>query len=144
MKDHSQKQMRSNPIRWSRLGLVGLVVLWFVWIGIEDTGLFTVLVMAAALLIAAAVAVYMRQNERLPQSGKQRFTAILLIGLASGVLITPTAVLLMAIKISLHNHIVPDFTRRDITAVLESTPAWVLGALLLSSAGALYDRARSG
>jgi hypothetical protein len=143
MKEHSQKQLTGNRIRWFRLGLVGLVVLWFVWIGIEDTGLFTVLLMAAALLIAAAVAVYMRQNERLPQSGKQRFAAILLIGLASGTLITPTAVLLMAIKISLHNHIVPDFTRRDITAVLESTPAWVLGALLLSSAGALYDRARS-
>jgi hypothetical protein len=143
MKEHSQKQLTGNRIRWFRLGLVGLVVLWFVWIGIEDTGLFTVLLMAAALLIAAAVAVYMRQNERLPQSGKQRFAAILLIGLASGTLITPTAVLLMAIKISLHNHAVPDFTRRDITAVLESTPAWVLGALLLSSAGALYDRARS-
>jgi hypothetical protein len=143
MKEHSQKQLTGNRIRWFRLGLVGLVVLWFVWIGIEDTGLFTVLLMAAALLIAAAVAVYMRQNERLPQSGKQRFAAILLIGLASGTLITPTAVLLMAIKISLHNHIVPDFTRRDIAAVLESTPAWVLGALLLSSAGALYDRARS-
>jgi hypothetical protein len=144
MKGHSQKQMIGNRRLELRLGLVSLLVLWFVWIGIEDSSLFTVLLMSAALLSAAAVAVFVKLNERPSQSKRLRFVSILLIGLACGMLITPTAVLLMAIKTSLHNHIVPDFTRRDIVDVLERTPAWVLGALLLSTAGALFDRARSG
>lgn len=128
---------------WLRIswGLTG--ALWFFWIGIEDRSTFTVLIMSAALVSALAITGYQRRVNHLPDAGKRRLVGTLLLGLLGGMLVPPTAILLMAVKISLHNHAVPDFTREDVISVLTSTPAWVLGGLLFAAANALSDRLQS-
>jgi hypothetical protein len=68
--------------------------------------------------------------------------SILLVGLLGGLLIAPTAILLMAVKTSLHNHVIPDYNRSDVIKVLYSAPAWTIGAVLLAAAGAVYDHAQ--
>jgi len=129
--------------RWFRIALAIAGVLWFIWLGIEDPGAITVLLLAVAILSPVAIMGFHRYVAPWPRSEARRFTAIVLVGLLSGLLVTPTAILLMAVKTSLHNHAVPDFTRADVIDVLYSTPAWALGALMLGAAGAVYDRTRA-
>jgi hypothetical protein len=118
-------------------------VLWFIWIGIEDQSPISVLIMAAIMVLALLTTSLERHFSRLPESAVRRFVVIVSSGLVGGLLVTPVAVLLMAVKVSLHNHSVPDFSRPDVIQVLYSTPAWALGMLMLSAALALYDRIRS-
>jgi hypothetical protein len=115
---------------------------WFVWIGVEDRGLFAVLLLSAASLSVLILAIQPKIRTRLPRSGMARSATILSVGLVAGLLVTPTAILLMAVKTSLHGHVPPDFNRADLLHVLGSTPAWALGSLLLAAAAALYDRTR--
>jgi hypothetical protein len=123
-----------------RAGFVILGLLWFIWIGIEDPGPGTVLFMAAAALSVFGAAVYGSLSSRLPRTSALRFASLMFMGLLVGLLVTPGAVLLMAVKTSLHNHAAPDFTRSDVLRVLASTPAWSLGGLLLSTAAAILER----
>jgi hypothetical protein len=142
MKRSDQWQERRSEW-WVRAAWMVAFVLWFIWVGLEDRSTSTVLIMSAAPLLAAWLTLYMRRVKRLPGPGAGRFAAILLLGLVAGLLVTPTAVVLMAVKIALHNHALPEFTRVDVTRVLSSTPAWALGALMLGAAGALLDHTRS-
>ncbi|MGD8632635.1 MAG: hypothetical protein PVF85_03635 [Anaerolineales bacterium] len=135
-------QDRNERPWWTRFAPIILGVLWFVWIGIEDRGTTTVLLVSAASLTAIAAAIQPGMLRRLPHSRAGRSAAILLVGLVAGLLVTPTAVLLMAVKLSLHNHLPPDFNRADMVQVLGSTPAWAIGALLLAAAAVLYDYIR--
>lgn len=126
--------------RWFRITLVIASLLWFFWLGIEDPGTITVLILAAVILTPIAIWSFNRYIAPWPRSGARRFAAILILGLLSGIVIAPLAILLMAVKTSLHNHVVPDFTRADVIEVIDSAPAWTLGALLLAAAGALFER----
>ena len=131
--------------RWylrAGVGIIGL--LWFIWIGIEDPGSSTVLFMSAAVLSVCGVAAYGSLSSRLPRSGVLHLAGVIFFGLTIGLLVTPGAVLLMAVKTSLHNHAVPDFTRTDVLRVLASTPVWSLGGLLLSTAAAILERVTNG
>lgn len=127
-----------------RTGFAIVGLLWFIWIGIEDAGPGTVLFMAAAALLVFGAAAYRRLSSRLPRSGALHFASIMFFGLLVGLLVTPSAVLLMAVKTSLHNHVIPDFTPTDVLQVLASTPAWSLGGLLLSTAAAILDHLSTG
>jgi hypothetical protein len=142
MKVHSG-QADNRPRRWTRITLAVTGVLWFIWIGIEDQSPISVLIMAVIMIMALLTASLERYFSRLPESAARRFMVIVTSGLMGGLLVTPVAVLLMAVKVSLHNHSVPDFSRLDVIQVLYSTPAWALGMLMLSAAVALYDRIRS-
>lgn len=138
----AKNQPRNERPGWIRFAPIMLGAVWFVWIGIEDRGLIAVLLLSAASLTVLILAIQPKIRTRLPRSGKARSAAILSVGLAAGLLVTPTAILLMAVKTSLHSHVPPDFNRTDLMHVLDSTPAWALGALLLAAAAALYDRTR--
>jgi hypothetical protein len=56
------------------------------------------------------------------------------VGLLTGTLVAPVAVLLILIKISLHSHGTPDFTSGDIGAVMNRTPVWALAGVLSGEA----------
>jgi hypothetical protein len=129
--------------RWFRLTLGIAAAFWFVWLGVEDQGTITVLLLAAAMITPMALLGYQHLIAPLPHVGKRRFVSILFVGLLGGLLIAPMAILLMAVKTSLHNHGIPDFSRTEVINVLYSTPAWTVGALLLAAAGALYDRVQA-
>lgn len=141
MKQPDQQQEPSS-VWWIRIGWSLAGVLWFAWIGIEDPSTFTVQIMASALLLALTITGFQRVSTRMLQSGQRRFIAIILIGFVYGLLITPTTTVLMAVKTSLHSHVVPDFTRGDVIQVLYSTPAWVMGCSMLAAAGALFEKVR--
>ncbi len=136
-------QANNRRSMWTRITLIVAGALWFVWIGIEDQSTIAVLIMAAIVVLALLSAGLEQYFLRTNGSQGRRVTVILLSGTLGGLLVTPLAVLLMAVKVSLHNHAVPDFSRLDVIQVLYSTPAWVLGMLMLSAAAALYDRLRS-
>ncbi len=129
--------------RWFRVTLAVAGAFWFIWLGVEDPGVITVLLLAMILILPAAIYVFYRRISRMRAPGSRRFLAIIAMGFFGGLLIAPLAILLMAVKTSLHSHIYPDFTRADVILVLESAPAWTLAALLLAAAGALYDRAQA-
>ncbi|MGD8552348.1 MAG: hypothetical protein PVI81_01475 [Anaerolineales bacterium] len=126
----------------TRISLIAVGALWFIWIGIEDQSTLFVLLMAASLVLVLAGVIAERLFHRMPGSKTRRAVWFWLIGLGAGLLVAPIAIVLMTVKISLHHHAVPDFSPAEVINVLHSTPAWVLGALLLSSAAALYDRLR--
>lgn len=142
MKKLNQIEARQSEW-WIRSAWLIAFVLWFIWIGLEDRSSVTVLIMSAAPILAVGITLYIRRVMRLPGPGARRFGTILLLGLVGGLLVTPTAVVLMAVKIALHNHALPEFTRGDVNRVLSSTPAWTLGAFMLGAAGALIDHMRS-
>jgi hypothetical protein len=134
---------KGHGIVWARIGWGVAGALWFVWIGIEDPSVLTVLILSATFLSALAVTVYQRRIKHMSRSRPLRSVTILVAGFLGGLLVTPIAVVLMAVKISLHNHVLPDFSCTDVIQVLSSTPAWGIGALMLSAAGALLDRMRA-
>jgi hypothetical protein len=138
--DQRGRQVKVNSFGWVRITWFITGVLWFVWLGIEDSSTVTVLLISAALCFAMTTTNYQHHVKHITRSRTRRFLATLLVGLLGGLLVAPTAVVLMAVKTSLHNHIVPDFTQKDVIQVLHSTPAWVLGALILAAACDLYNR----
>jgi hypothetical protein len=137
------RQKSSKQSLVTRITLILVGAFWFVWIGIEDQGTTFVMLVAASLILAMAIVIIEQVFRRFPISGIRSFASFWLIGLIAGALVTPMAILLMTVKISLHNHAVPDFSPADVSQVLHTTPAWVLGALMLSTAAALYNHLRS-
>jgi hypothetical protein len=63
-------------------------------------------------------------------------------GLVGGATVPPLADILMLVKVSLHSHAVPDFTARDLGAVLGRTPVWALAGLAAGLALGLVHMAR--
>ncbi len=128
--------------RWSVPGVVRLAVTVaylaasFVWLGYEDLDRRYVTALGAGLPLLAGL----RGLEQLSRRGlrfRQRIVRLVLGGGALGLAVGPLTALLMAAKVSLHGHTVPDFQPADVAAVLRSSPAWGFAGLLLGGAAAL-------
>lgn len=119
---------------WADRLLWALVALaWFLWIGYEDRSLTIVMLVALLLAIRLFVSLRLRWTSR----GGERFAQPLwnaVLGSASGASVPVLAALLILVKVSLHNHPVPDFQIEDIQAVLGRTAVWALAGLLVGAA----------
>jgi hypothetical protein len=123
---------------WAIAGLA-----WFVWLGYEDVGLRVVLLLSAWLSMAYVATLWVRWGEGSLIGGKQYIIRSAIAGLVGGATAPPLADILMLAKVSLHSHAVPDFTARDLGAVLGRTPVWALAGLAVGVALGLIHRARS-
>lgn len=105
--------------------LLGMV--FFFWLPFEDTSEIIPLLLAC-LFSAWIAAVYLSKTQK-------RFRAILpnyiLVGTLAGIAITPLTILLMALKTGLHGHSTPDFPPQQIISVVQRTPIWGIGGLLI-------------
>jgi len=114
---------------WAFSGL-----LWFFWLGYEDRSLTSVMLVAVAIIIAASITIFFRTIWSREAPGSRGFFWTILLGLVAGLSVAPTTVLLVAVKISLHDHPIPDFTVLDMVSVLNRMPIWGLIGLLIGMA----------
>lgn len=117
-------------------GIVGLT--WFLWIGFEDRGLTPVLILSGLISISIGLQVWARwfpsnQGRNFP------FFRWITIGMSSGALVGPIAVLLALLKTSLHQHIEADFSAEDLALLLGRVPVWILAGLLFGTAGFILE-----
>lgn len=123
--------------RLRRVGWVLVALAWFVWIGLEDRTLDTLLVVPILFSIPLSLEVW----RRLAKGGlgrRSRFLLTLLIGPLAGASIPLTAALLILIKTSIHSHTPADFSLEDLRKILLTLPVWIAaGALAGAGAGLL-------
>ena len=123
--------------------MVGLM--WFVWLGVEDRGIVVVLLLAAMISLAASLAGLDRWTSARRLSGRGWWGRWLLMGLVWAIAIGPVAILLIAVKTSLHAHASPDFTMSSVRGVLGVWPIWGAGAFIISlGTGALVRASLEG
>ncbi|MBL6965564.1 MAG: hypothetical protein ISR60_03320, partial [Anaerolineales bacterium] len=119
---------------WLRNAAIGVGVVILFWLPIEDTQINTVTFLA--LLIAAfgaARATYKRRASKL-HAGLRA----VLIGLLAGASATPIALLLIALKTGIHSHGAPDFTLTQINSLIQRTPYFTIGGLLIALGCAVW------
>lgn len=130
----------TSPV-WFRVVALVVAVAWLLWLPIEDNSERWVLFFAVliSVLIAARWCIYYSARRSKSQNeyglneksfpGK-RFLIYLIVGVLTGLTVTPVAVLLMALKSGLHGHVTPEFTSAQVFIVLQRTPIWIIGGLL--------------
>lgn len=120
------------------MAALALGILGIFWVPVEDLNDHYAVLFAAAIctLMAARWVVSVSAQKR------PRFIFYIIIGLLAGLAVSPLAVLLMAFKIGLHGHPVPDFTFAQITAVALRTPIWTMGGGLIGLGIAFLGVAR--
>ncbi len=122
----------SKKIAWAVAGLV-----WFFWIGYEDRGLVTVLIVSAVIAVPVGIEAYDRWRVKLGVSFWQSTLRGALAGTLSGALVGSIAILITLMKVSLHQHVIPDFSSGDILTLLNRIPAWSIAGLLIGSSLAM-------
>jgi hypothetical protein len=130
---------RSRGLTWLTYAFC---VAFFFWIGLEDRSLVSVTLLGACLPIIFVAHFLLRRfgGTKLPV----RKSGLLLCagGLLAGGLAPLTTAVLMAIKVSLHSHPVPDYTPEAVVAVVARLPVWALAGLLAGAALALWAYSR--
>lgn len=122
---------------WAVAGLA-----WFVWLGYEDVGLDVVLLLSGWISLAYVITLWQRWSDSAQLDQGQYLVRAGIAGLVGGATVPPLADILMLVKVSLHGHAVPDFTARDLGAVLGRTPVWALAGLAAGLALGLVHMAR--
>ena len=118
---------------WALAGLI-----WFVWLGFEDRGVQAVVIVAAGIALPLGFQLFATW-QRLPVHTQAAWMLrSVLSGVSAGILVIPIAIVLALIKISLHQHDVPDFSGMDLQNLLPRTPFWLLAGLLFGAAGGVW------
>jgi hypothetical protein len=128
--------------------LLGIAL--FIWLPFEDTRLNLVLLFSAALVLLFLSRYLLSKHAAhwlaaISQPGSGSLPGVVfyaLFGLVAGLAVTPGAILLMVFKIGVHSHPVPDFSIDQVMWVIQRTPAWGLGGLLLGLGIGLFQIAR--
>lgn len=122
----------SKKIAWAFAGLV-----WFFWIGYEDRGLVAVLIVSAVIAVPVGFEAYTRWRVKLGVSYRQSTMRGALAGTLSGALVGIIAILIALMKVSLHQHVIADFSSGDILTLLNRIPVWSIAGLLIGSSLAM-------
>jgi uncharacterized membrane protein YjjP (DUF1212 family) len=125
--------------RWLRLAALALSIGILVWLPFEDNDERWVIFFALAIALLLSAAVLLRITSNRPLA----WPVYLLVAGAAGALVTPLALLLMAVKSGLHGHLAPDYTLAQVTSVIARTPVWLAGGLLIGLGAAVWSRWRS-
>jgi hypothetical protein len=130
-----------NPLspRWVKLSGLALLGLLLIWLPIEDLDEGLVLAFAAAISAWGGIR-YLLDVQNRPDTTWLRY---ILVGGFAGLAITPTTLILMAIKTGLHGHESPDFTPHQMARVVELTPLWLGVGLLIGIGAGLWRTAKS-
>lgn len=111
---------------WFRISALLIGSGLFAWLSFEESSTFGVLLISAGICAWALLNFSSRQFER----GRLTNIRSALIGLISGLVISPLAIFLMAFKSGLHGHGTPDFTPTQIEQVFSWFPLFGLGGIL--------------
>jgi hypothetical protein len=137
--------MRFVNLAWPvRVLWLGLGLMWFVWLGVEDRGVLVVLLLATAVSFTTALTGLDRWSSGKTVSEWQWWVRWLMQGLVSAMAIAPLAILMIAVKTSLHAHAIPDFSLTSVRRVLGVWPAWGAGSFFVSLGIGALGRARAG
>lgn len=135
--------MRFVDLTWPvRLAWLIVGAMWFIWLGVEDRGVGVVLLLGTVISFSASLTGLDRWASRKALSGHGWWLRWILQGVVCAIGIGPMALLLLAIKVSLHSHGIPDFTLASVRQVLVVWPVWGLAALLVSLGFGALARAR--
>lgn len=113
---------------WMRFAALSLGIVLLLWLPLEDTDERNVLLLALAICSWWGT----RFIVRLAAADDSSFLRHFLIGLLSGMAVTPLALALMAFKTGVHGHGTPDFTIEQILTVLRLAPFWIVIGILLA------------
>jgi hypothetical protein len=105
---------------------MGTGILVLVWLSIENDSLF-LLIIISALTTTLGMIVLLSRSSR---PALERWYAYPLVGAVTGLLIIPVALVLVLVKIGLHNHPLPDFSPEQVHALLRLTPVSILAGFL--------------
>lgn len=100
-----------------------------VWLSIENDSLFLLTILSALITTLGMIVLLSRSSRPV----LARWYAYPLVGAVTGLLIIPVALMLVLVKIGLHNHPLPDFTPEQVHALLRLTPASILAGFLAGS-----------
>jgi hypothetical protein len=120
----NRKNASPLPLRLVTL-LFGILLL--IWLPFEDSRVEWVILLSV-LLISLGIAWFLWAYSRTHTLTMWIYP---LTGLIAGCMVVLTALLLMAFKSGAHGHNAPDFTPDQVTRILRSLPAWILGGCLL-------------
>ena len=126
--------------RWLRLAAIMLGVGILAWLPFEESHENWVVFFAVAIAVLSAAAALLRWAG----PGPRLWLIYPLITGAAGALVTPLALLLMAVKSGIHGHSAPDYTPAQVSSVLLRTPLWLVSGLLIGLGMAVLRRWRSG
>lgn len=140
---------------WLRLTGIVLGIAGLIWLSIEDQHEYLALLCAALLCIWFAVRYYYLQSwtfrhnnatdinprqGQYPLEGRYMWVAVI-----AGTAVSPLAILLMLLKIGIHDHPTPAYTYAQIYATALRIPFWVIGATLIGLSISLWHKTgRSG
>jgi hypothetical protein len=132
--------MRSTGLRRVRISALILGAGLLVWLPFEDSSLAWILIFSLAICtLGVAYALI-----KLRPGGKKAWLYLPLTGITAGVAITPVALSLMAFKSGVHGHGAADFTPAQVTGILQRTPLWAAGGLLIGLGAGLWQSASAG
>ncbi|MEJ2706229.1 MAG: hypothetical protein P8074_01325 [Anaerolineales bacterium] len=132
--------MASPGLRRVRIAALILGAGLLVWLPFEDSGLAWIIIFSLAICALAAVYALIK----LRPDHKKTWLYLPLTGIAAGVAITPLALSLMAFKSGVHGHGAADFTPAQVTSILQRTPIWAAGGLLIGLGTSLWQSASDG
>lgn len=118
--------------------LLGIMVL--AWLPVEESSVLGALVVAGLICTWAGTWLLLKTDSY----RKHGILRYILIGGGSGFLVALLAILLMAIKTSIHGHGVPDFTVEQMQSVLSRMPYFIVGGVLVGAGSGLLRAAKQG
>jgi len=123
---------------WPRYLAIGMGVVILLWLPFEDENEKATIIIALGICALSLIQFLISRSSR---SFKNILLHILAGGLA-GAAITPVAMLLIAIKAGLHDHNFSEYSIHQITTIIEATPYFIAGGLLITSSSAIARFAR--
>lgn len=130
-------------MRWiTRFAWAGSGLFWFVWLGYEDRGSGVVLGLAATLCVSVGITIAARGFGAESKITRSWLLYLSFLGTILGAAVTPVAVILMSLKVSLHDHPIQDFTPSDVVSVIKLVPVWITVGTLMGIAGGLLAGVR--
>lgn len=132
--------MGSSVLRRVRIAALILGAGLLVWLPFEDSGLAWIIIFSLAICALAAVYALIK----LRPDQKKVWLYLPLTGIAAGVTMTPVALSLMAFKSGVHGHGAADFSPAQVTSILQRTPLWAAGGLLIGLGASLWQTASAG
>ena len=117
-------------------------VVFFFWLGLEDRSLVVVTLLGAGLTVVFVAHGLLRRFGGAALSVRKSSLLLCAGGLLAGGLAPLATAVLMAVKVSLHSHAVPDYTPEAVLAVVARLPVWTVAGLLAGAALALWAYSR--
>lgn len=117
--------MNKAPL-WLRWIGISIGALGFIWLPIEDQSLWF------ATLLSAAVSAWLALRYIYNQTDSPSLKKLSTIGVLSGALVTPMAVILIVFKSGLHSHGFLEFPLSKLVSYLINTIWWSLLGILVS------------